>query len=101
MPKYKNVGTSPWRRADGELVPRGEIFEATDREQARILRRPAYQRWIELVAAQPDATVPESNGWKLQMSPRRYMQLHPKGPNSKLAKEILDRAVEEDTPSSG
>ncbi len=49
MPWYKNIGQPDWRRPSGEVIPFGEVFEATNREHSRIMRRARYALRVERV----------------------------------------------------
>lgn len=120
MPQYRNISNSPWRRPTGELVPPGDTFEATVREQQRIQRRGYHGRLEKVVPPQParaegdDATsgdsitpptTPEADvvetqaEWTLKMTPARYLKLHPSGGHAPLARKIVAAVAqaEEDT----
>lgn len=96
MPRYRNVGGSPWRRPSGEMVPPGGTFDATGREYNRILRRGYYRNRLQpmgepaetavLTATQPSGEVAT---WPLRMGPATYLKLHPKGPHAPLARIIV------------
>jgi hypothetical protein len=101
MPRYKNIGSSPWRRPNGEAVPPGGIFNATVRELQRIQRRPQYRQRLSLVA-EPKATAPRVDpvvlqaAWPCRMEPKLYLKLHPKGQHAELAREICAAAPKEE-----
>ena len=88
MPEYRNVGATDWRRGDGSLVPPGGTFDATSREHARIQRRPHYGARCQLVEGAVVAPG-ERKEWPLKMDPKKYLELHPEGPKSKLARKLL------------
>lgn len=54
MPTYR-VTRGVWQRPSGETVAQGSTFEATEREAARIARRPWHRDQLELVGATPPA----------------------------------------------
>lgn len=92
MARYRNVSVAPWRRADGKLVPPGATFEATEREHARIQRRPVYQRRLELqakIGGPATAASTEAEVWPLKMKPEKYLQLYPNGPKAAQAERML------------
>lgn len=94
MSKYRNVSAAPWQRSAGVWVPPGATFDATPREHERILRRPAYQKRLELVGGNGNpAVVGGGEVWPLKMSPEMYLRLHPQGPNAALAKDMLADAA--------
>ncbi|KKL21984.1 hypothetical protein LCGC14_2439960, partial [marine sediment metagenome] len=55
MSRYRNISSVPWPRPDGTSVTPGDEFDATEREEARILRRPQYQARLERVQEAPGA----------------------------------------------
>ncbi len=100
MQAYRNTGAA-FTRADGSRWKRGEVNVPTAEE----LRRRAYK-----LCALPDASriflhehppkartplgveVPERSkfpGWPLEMTPSRYLELYPTGPNAELARTFV------------
>ena len=94
MPRYKNIGESPWRRADGKLVPPGATFEATEREHARIQRRSRYQLRVRLTSP-AKALSTASDEWPLKMTPANYLKLHSEGKHAPLARQLIAAKEEE------
>jgi len=89
MPRYKNIGQAPWRRADGKLVPPGATFDATEREHARIQRRFSYQQRVSLVDSPVKAPSTVSDEWPLKMTPAKYLKLHSEGKHAPLARRLV------------
>ena len=122
MPRYQNVSVATWRRPSGEAVPPGAVFDATDREHARILRRGHQRARLRLLdgpavaddatGSAPEApsgldgaeagasaqspvaspTPPQLVAWPLRMTPEVYLKLHPTGPRTALAQAWVEAA---------
>lgn len=116
--KYQNVSAATWRRPSGEVVPPGAVFDATDREHARIQRRGHQQARVRLldgpaadvveggadsvpdtsggpVGAEAEASAqspaaPSSPTWTLRMTPEVYLKLHPTGTHAAQARALVE-----------
>ena len=137
MPCYRNISQTAWRRASGEAVPPGEVFEATAKEHSRIKRRhhyavrlvlvdelpytPPVENEVEIIGGEwivedqaqdededPDLGDPSLDEdedededeepldeWILRLTPEKYKELHPTGPNIALAEAHIARAKAE------
>ena len=102
---YQNTGTS-WARPSGGVVARGEIFQATAFEESIFALRRGRGRYRFLVPVPAPTPITEEVGgvkvvlafgtdgegvpeWPLKLTPERYLELHPEGPNAELARQIL------------
>ena len=113
MQAHRNTG-APFSRTDGTRWKRGEVNVPTAEE----LRRKAYK-----LRALPDTSriflhehppaprtplgveapgVDKFPGWLLEMTPTRYLELYPAGPNSELARQVIATESDEtDVPPEG
>lgn len=101
MSRFRNEALSSWRRPGGELVKRGEEFDADERETAAIIRRHyTFLVPVEVLEAEP---VSEPEGglggqeedltWPLKTPPDVYVKNNPDGPRAALARRILSAGV--------
>lgn len=85
--KHQNTG-APFRRADGTVVERGEVFDPTVEELAR--RRYKLRAVEGPIAAVPSPLDSSVGVWPLQMSPETYLRLHDDGIHAALARELVE-----------
>jgi hypothetical protein len=87
---HRNTG-APFRRKDGTKWERGQDAEPTQDElRLRRYKLKPVVAAMRLDTEEPAKRVPPvaSGEWPLVMSPERYLQLHPKGQYSALARML-------------
>lgn len=77
----------------GKVSP-GEIFEAEDDVAVSLESRGLAERFHFASKMQPahenKMVKPEANkAWKLKVTPKEYLERHPKGPNAALARKLV------------
>lgn len=100
-------------RKDGARIERGDVFDATEDEMARMaykikaIHTPVYlgRPFVEAVGASTRvATVPpppmpgQHPDWPLRMTPAMYLQIEPQGPYAKLAQRLSEESKVVESP---
>lgn len=101
--KHRNIG-APFKRADGTVWGTNAVFEPTEDELRRKryklravgMERPEHLGWARDRVDQPP---PQDAEWPLQMSPEKYLQIHPEGQHAEAAKKLVK--IAEAPPSKG
>jgi len=98
---YRNTG-APFKRSDGSVVNKGDIFVPTPQELSRRRYKlhpvEVTPEQVAYISTDPPIPAPKLARWALRMAPETYLKLHPTGPHADQARALVDETTDSPHP---